>query len=164
MRSTKRADLDTVAARFAGWRFRRTTREIPKELWAAAAGLVERYGVSAVCARLRLNATRFNEMRAALGTTTAGAVVPAFASFRAEASSESAAGGRGAFLELPALRMASVGRDAAERDGDCTLVLDGASGARLTIVLRQPNPELVDAVCQLVLASAATRGGEQAQR
>ena len=160
MRSRSSSDFDAVAARFAGWRAGRTSRAIPRELWAAAARLVGRYGVSDVCARLGLNASRFKEMREALGTTAESGDVGPVATSRSPATGGAAGGG---FLELPALRVSPVGRatvapeSVGGADGDCTLVLDGGSGIRLTIALRQSDPEMVHAVCQLVLNGVVDR-------
>lgn len=159
MRSRSGSDLGAVAAQFESWRSGRTKRAIPSELWAAAVGLVGRYGASAICGRLRLNASRFKEMRKTLGTATWPVRAVPVESQRVGGVT----GDRpGAFFELPALRVvpipAVVSAPVVGRaDGECTLVLEGVSGARLTIVLRQAAPEIVDTVCRLVLPGAVSR-------
>ena len=160
MRSRSRSDLDAVAAQFESWRAGRTKRAIPSELWAAAVGLVGRYGTSAICGRLRLNASRFKEMRETLGTAS----WPVIRAVPVESRRVGGAAGDrpGAFIELPALRVAPIpavvsAPGVGRADGACTLVLEGVSGARLTIVLRQAAPEIVDTVCRLVLPGAVSR-------
>jgi len=160
MRSGKGSELEAVAARFAGWRAGRRGGRIPSELWAAAARLVEHHGSAAVCDCLSLNAERFEEVRETLGIGPASlrqaGPAPVGRTPRRIRSqpAKSADRNAGAFLELPALRMAPVGRamvpDHGDAAGNCTLVIDGASGTRLTITLREPDPEMVHAVCQLV--------------
>ena len=160
MRSRSGSDLGSVAAQFESWRADRTKRVIPSELWTAAVGLVGRYGASAICVRLRLNASRFKEMRETLGTATWPGIhaVPV--------GSRRVGGATGdrpdAFFELPALRVAPIPAVVAApgvgcADGECTLVLEGVAGARLTIVLRQVDPEIIDTVCRLVLPDAVSR-------
>ena len=48
------ADLARAARQFEEWRRHRTGREIPAELWATAADLAGRYGVSRTARALRV--------------------------------------------------------------------------------------------------------------
>jgi hypothetical protein len=48
------ADLARAARRFEEWRSHRTGREIPADLWATAADLAGRYGVSRTARALRV--------------------------------------------------------------------------------------------------------------
>jgi hypothetical protein len=160
MRSMK-LDLDSVVAKFEGWRQTKSHREpIPAGLWKAAFALLDRYAVTEVCRRLRLNQTRFNQAREAL----AGAARhprqhgrlgrPARAS-RLESIARQQAGRQpsgGAFVELPRLGMSGVMAPAGHELPRYRLVLESATGT-VTVVTTAPSHGLVDAVCRFVLGS-----------
>jgi hypothetical protein len=62
MRSNK-PDLDGVLAEFDAWRATPCGRLIPDRLWTAALDLLDRYSSSTICRHLRLNPTRFKQVR-----------------------------------------------------------------------------------------------------
>lgn len=60
--SDSRSDLELVRAQFDEWRSRNGgRRHIPESLWAAAISLLERYPISLVSQRLRLNSARLRQ-------------------------------------------------------------------------------------------------------
>ena len=147
MHARQRGDLDGVHAQFEAWRAAgHIRRAFPERLWRAAVGLLDRYPSSVVCRRLRLNATRFARVREALGSAQAGQAA--------------------AFVELPALQAWStavaVGAGAADGSGPsigCRVVLETATGARLSVELARVDAATLAWVCQSMLAAGAeTRG------
>lgn len=68
MRASRRTRLDRVAEQFEAWRRTRSRARcaIPDELLRAAVGLADEYSATAICAKVRLNPSRFREAREAL--------------------------------------------------------------------------------------------------
>ena len=137
MRSGK-PDLDDVVARFEDWRANKQDRLIPRELWRAALGLLDRYSAYAVCQGLRISPARLQQVRQQGGRKGRRLVAKG-----TTAKASSATGG--AFVELPALGVAVGGVTAA----GFRLVLESATGT-LTLVSRTPGEELAEAACRLV--------------
>jgi hypothetical protein len=108
------APLEKARRRFERWRETRQARaRIPDALWAAAARLAARYGVSRTAGVLRVNASRLREH---LG--------PQAAAVGGEAETQDAA----RFVELTPF----TGSGACQ----CLLELEDGSGAKLRVRLR----------------------------
>jgi hypothetical protein len=143
MDALRRPDLDKVHAQFEAWRAAgHARRAFPERLWRAAVGLLDRYPSSVVCRRLRLNATRLARVREALGATRAG--------------------GAAAFVELPALHALAAptmaGAAAVEGTGPrsaCRVVLEPATGGRLSVELARVDAAWLEVVCRSLLAASA---------
>ena len=71
MRSNGRPDLDGVLKEFEAWRRRSPQPPFPVELWRAACALLDRYSAHTICQTLRLNESRFKQMRVTIVTGTA---------------------------------------------------------------------------------------------
>ena len=173
MRST-RPDLERVLAEFDAWRARPRGRLIPDRLWTAAVGLLDRYSASRICRQLRLNPTRFKQVRAARGvvarprrsagrrrrTAAAGWVPPTGRLAGTPDRVMPRTRGR-VFAELPLLAGAGAGgsmpapmSDAPRSAAGCRLIVESAAGT-LTVVTAMPPPGVVDAVCRVVLGALA---------
>jgi len=63
MRTKRKPDLDDVQKQFEAWRRRRPPPPFPPELWQAACGLLDRHTAHTICETLRLNESRFKQMR-----------------------------------------------------------------------------------------------------
>lgn len=146
MRALTRPDLDDVHAQFEAWRAaKRGRRVIPERLLRAAVALLDRYPPSTICRRLRLNATRFARARQSLAGKHA-----------------KARGGGGAFVELAALGVAAsepqlslVRLDALNRGAECRVVLEPATGGRLSVELARVDAAWLEVACRALLAASA---------
>ena len=73
MRSNGRVYLEDVRKQFEAWRRRSPQPPFPLELWRAACELLDRHSAHTICETLRLNVSRFKQMRVAVGRKTVGA-------------------------------------------------------------------------------------------
>jgi hypothetical protein len=143
MRSVKRPDLDDVHAQFEAWRASGVggRRALPERLLRAAVDLLDRYGSSTICRRLRLNGTRFKRARAAFGVAKARAT-----------------GAQRTFVELPV--PASVGPrngpwaavETGSRPAECRVVFEPASGGRLSVEFARLDGASFEALSRLLLS------------
>ena len=167
MRS-KKPGLEEVLEQFETWRAKPHGRLIPDELWKAAVSLLDRYSPSTVCSRLRLNATRFKQVREAGRAKANGALARRRRGQAEEQSGQPgkrtsgqmttfSAGGNG-FLELPPLdigrgMMSATLREYERVPAGCRLTLESAIGTLSVVTSRSSECELVEAVCQFVLGA-----------
>jgi hypothetical protein len=142
MRLAKRPDLDDVHAQFEAWRASgHGRRAFPDRLLRAAVDLLDRYPPSTVCRRLHLNATRFRRAREAFGVAGVKAI-----------------GAASAFVELPVLGMAVATErgpfahiNARGHTAECRVVLETATGGRLSVEFARVDPVWLAAVCRLLV-------------
>lgn len=142
MRLARRPDLDGVREQFEAWRAGgHLRRAFPERLWRAAVELLDRYPPSTICQRLRLHPTRFKRARRAFGASR----------------TKDVAVGR-AFVEWPPLALAAAPEHAATCNaaalggvGACRIVLENASGARLSVEFAQIDQACLETMCRLVL-------------
>lgn len=177
MRAARQLALESVQAQFEAWRSAPHEKLIPDRLWSAACDLLDRYAPSTICWRLRLSPSRFSEKRRTVGGARAEDLAKRrrvsgrvrrptrrSGARRTEAGNPTQiASCRDTFLELPPVAVALPPRpapimplDVVRSAAGCCLVVDGAAGARVTVVLAEVDRAMVDAVCRLVL-SASTR-------
>lgn len=141
MRSAKRPDLDDVHAQFEAWRASGVGRRraLPEHLLRAAVALLDRYGSSMICRRLRLNGTRFRRARAAFGVAKTRDT-----------------GAHRTFVELPV--PASMGPrngpsaavEAGSRPAECRVVFEPASGGRLSVAFARLDGVPFEALSRLL--------------
>ena len=171
MRS-KKPDLEEVLEQFEDWRAKPHGRLIPNELWKAAVSLLDRYSPSTICSRLRLNATRFKQVREASIAKPNGALARRrlgqaegrsvrLSGRTASGLNTTLAMGRNAFIELPALgvgrgtKSPSTLRAVEQVPTGCHLTLESAYGTLSVVTLRNSDEGLVDAMCRFVLGAIA---------
>lgn len=183
MRSTRKPDLDDVCALFEDWRGRAGRRTIPDELWLAAASLLDRHTANAICERLRLNESRFRQMRDRLGVAPhrrrrrgatdskteaprhpAAHVTKRKGSVRAAAIGPVTTGERAApaaFIDLGAMGIDPIGRvRSVAGDGApaCSLTIERPDGLRVRFEWPAADASAIGSVCEVLL------GGDRPQR
>ncbi len=152
---TARSDLDSVAARFQAWRASRPRRRaLPDRLWRAAVGLLDRHSSSAICRRLRLNQSRFKRAREVFAAAGATTRTTDNGGWRSRTYRRVIPRARRAFVELPPLAL-QPGRqlEAHGMPGECRLVLEGGTGARLSVEFARVEPSWLRSVCTLLLGA-----------
>lgn len=165
---TKKPELEEVLRQFETWRANRQGRLIPKELWKAAVGLLDRYSASTICRHLGLDAGRFKQIREAHGGVKGSRAVgrrrsssPRERRNVASKPVKALAPRNNAFVELPALGVgtgsglsAAMLREPEGGPAGCRLSLESAAGT-LTFATVGQERRLVEAVCRLVLGAFA---------
>lgn len=176
MRTKRKPDLDDVRKQFEAWRRRRPQPPFPPELWQAACGLLDRHTAHTICETLRLNESRFKQMRDALGPDAAGArgATRAPCSPRAHRASRATTPLRPAankpelpvFVDLGVVGQLPEPRTPAERAaGICSLVIERPDGARLALDWPAPDSTAIALLCTGFLESgASTRRGLREDR
>lgn len=149
MRSNGRPDLDDVRKQFEAWRRRSPQPPFPLELWRAACELLDRHSAHTICETLRLNESRFKQMRVAVGRKAARA--PRVGSQRrVEAKPREAP----VFVDLGVVGALSDVRTPAERiSSSCSLVIERPDGARLTLDWPAPDSTSIAMLCTSFLES-----------
>ena len=134
------ARLEGVRRRFEKWRgTRKPHARIPDSLWAAAAVVAERYGISRTAQTLGVN---YQALKKRLGPKTAGnhrALKRRMGRRPAAANGELAKSEAAQFVELPAFVSAAdhfVVPDLRSAPGDCLLELEDGGGAKMRVRLR----------------------------
>ena len=149
MRSNGRPDLDDVRKQFEAWRRRSPQPPFPLELWRAACELLDRYSAHTICETLRLNESRFKQMRAAVGRKVNGT------------RRGGARRGEGAkrretpvFVDLGLVGALTDERTPAERrSSSCSLVIERPDGARLMLDWPAPDSTSIAMLCTSFLES-----------
>jgi hypothetical protein len=144
MRSNGRPDLDGVLKEFEAWRRRSPQPPFPVELWRAACALLDRYSAHTICQTLRLNESRFKQMRGAVGSK----------------ANETRRGEDAKKRETPVfvdLGVVGAPPDLHTRNErispSCSLVIERPDGARLTLEWPAPDSSSIAMVCTSFLES-----------
>lgn len=138
MRSNGRPDLDGVLKQFEAWRRRSPQPPFPPELWRAAFELLDRHSAQTICQTLRLNESRFRQMRETLGRVANGKPRPGT---RRVAGARKPVREPAVFVDLGVVGALPDVRTPAERiSSSCSLVIERSDGTRLT--LDWPAPDL----------------------
>ncbi len=129
------ARLEGVRRRFEQWRgTRKAHARIPDSLWASAAVMADRYGISRTAQALGVN---YEALKKHLGPKTAAkhrALRRRIERRPAAANSEFARSKAAQFVELPAF--VSAATNLRSVPGDCLLELEDGGGARMRVRLR----------------------------
>lgn len=148
MRSNGRPDLDDVLKRFDAWRRRSPQPPFPLELWRAACELLDRYSAHTICETLRLNESRFKQMRVAVGRKANG--MRGGARRGADAKKRETP----VFVDLGVIGALPGERTPAERNSSsCSVVIERPDGARLTLDWPAPDSTSIAMLCTSFLES-----------
>lgn len=148
MRSNGRPDLDDVRKQFEAWRRRSPQPPFPLELWRAACELLDRHSAHTICETLRLNESRFKQMRVAVGRKAANAPV------RGTRRRVGAKKRDPVFVDLGVVGALPDVRTPAERiSSGCSLVIERPDGARLTLDWPAPDSTSIAMLCTSFLES-----------
>lgn len=142
MRALRRTRLDSVAEQFEAWRRTRSSVRcvIPDELLRAAVGLADEYSATTICAKVRLNPSRFREAREAL--------------VERRAEPRAVVGATPQFVELPPVPSpAGV--------PSWRVLIRQADGLRVQLEFRTVDESAVDAARQIMRALTVTEGGRR---
>lgn len=153
MRSNGTPDLDDVLKQFEAWRRRSPQPPFPLELWRAACELLDRYTAHTICETLRLNESRFKQMRVAVGRKAAG-------TRRTETRRVADAKRRvtPVFVDLGVIGNLPDERTPAERSSSsCSVVIERPDGARLTLDWPAPDSASIAMLCTSFLESGDRR-------
>ena len=130
------ARLEGVRRRFEQWRgIRKAHARIPDSLWASAAVMADRYGISRTAQALGVN---YEALKKHLGPKTAAnhhALKNRIKRRPVAANSELARSEAAQFVELP--HFVSAATNLRSVPGDCLLELEDGGGAKMRVRLRR---------------------------